>query len=149
MWMMCEARSRKFEVWQEKTKMFTKRSELVMLITCWYLCFPVSRALWFAICCRCLVSHCSASSPLTLWFHHLRSASAFSSSLVCFYADPLHNQPSLESAMPHVPVLVTIRRCGTNFIALLYKAWRKCAHTCIHIHIYTNASSELDCRHQD
>jgi len=48
-WMMCEARSWQFEVWQEKTKLFTERSEPVMLITCWYLCFPVSRALWFAM----------------------------------------------------------------------------------------------------
>jgi len=38
-----------------------------MLITCWYLCcFPVSWALWFAISC-CLVSHRSASSPLTFF----------------------------------------------------------------------------------
>ena len=69
MWMMCEARSRQFEVWQEKgeTKMFTKRTEPIMLITCWYLCFPFSRALWFAIHCRCLARRCSASSPLTFF----------------------------------------------------------------------------------
>jgi len=38
------------------------------------------------------------------------------------YADPLHNQPSLESAMLRVPVLATMCGCGTNFIAFLYKA---------------------------
>jgi len=56
---------------------------------------------------------------LSLWFLHSCSASAFFSGFVCFYADPLHNQPSL---------LATIHGCGTNFIAFLYKAWRKCAH---------------------
>ena len=115
---MCEARSRQFEVWQEKTKMFTERSEPVILNICWYLCFPVSRALWFSIRCHCLESCHSASSPL--WFLHSRSACAFFSGLVCFYADPLHNQPSLLSAMPHAPALTTIHRCGTNFIAFLY-----------------------------
>jgi len=35
--------------------MFTERSEPVMLISCWYICFPVSRALWFAIRFRCSV----------------------------------------------------------------------------------------------
>ena len=49
---------------QDVYRMFTERSELVMLITCWYVCFPAL------------------------------PASAFLSSLGCFYADPLHNQPS-------------------------------------------------------
>jgi len=134
-WTMCEARSRQFEVWKEKTKMFTERRESVMLIACWYFCFPVSRALWFAIRCRCLTSHCSASSPL--WFLHSCPASAFFSGLFCFYTYLLHNQPSLESAMLRAPVLTTIRRCGANFIAFLYKAWWKGAHTHTHIYIYT------------
>ena len=107
-----------------------------MLITCWYLCFQDSWALWFAIRCRCLANHCSASSPLT--FLQLHSASALFSGFVCFYADPLHNHPSLESAMPRAPVLATICGCGTNFIAFLYKAQQKCAH----IYIYANTSSE-------
>ena len=47
--------------------MFTERSEPIMLITCWYLCFPVSRALCFAIRCCCLVSCHSASSPLAFF----------------------------------------------------------------------------------
>ena len=47
--------------------MFTERSEPIMLITCWYLCFPVSRALCFSIRCRCLVSRRSASSPLAFF----------------------------------------------------------------------------------
>jgi len=38
------------------------------------------------------------------------------------WATPLHNQPSLESAMPRALVLATIRGCVTNFIAFLYKA---------------------------
>ena len=47
--------------------MVTERSEPVMLITCWYLCFQVSRALWFAIRCRCSLSRRSASFPLTFF----------------------------------------------------------------------------------
>ena len=61
---MCEARSRQFE---EKTKMFTERSEPIMLIAYWYLCFPVSWALCFTIRCRFLVSRRSASSPLAFF----------------------------------------------------------------------------------
>jgi len=47
--------------------MFNERSEPIMLITCWYLCFPVSQALCFAIHCRCLASRCLASSPLAFF----------------------------------------------------------------------------------
>ena len=130
---MCEARSRQFGVWQEKTNMFTERSEPVMLITCWYLCFPVSRALWFAIRCRCSVRRRSASTPLT-FFMILSLALClcflFQSCLLLHWS--LHNQQSLESAVPRVPVLTTIHVCVTNFIAFLCKAWRKCAH----IYIY-------------
>jgi len=50
---------------------------------------------------------------LSLWFLHSRSASAFFSGRVCFYADPLNNQPCLELAMPHAPVLATICGCIT------------------------------------
>ena len=51
-----------------------------------------------------------------LYDSFIRALSLLSfSGFACFYADPLHNQPSLESAMPRAPVL-------TNFIAFLYKA---------------------------
>ena len=139
---MCEAsRSRQFEVWQENTKMFTERREPVMLIACWYLCFPVSRALWFAIGCRCSVSRRSASSPLT--FVMILSLALclcflFQSCLHLRWS-PLHNQKSLESAMPRAPVLATIHGCVTNFIAFLYKVERKCAH--IYIYIQTLAQN--------
>ena len=120
---------------RRKQKMFTERMEPVMLITCWYLCFPVSRALWFAIRCRCSASRRSASSPSPLTFFMIPSlvlclCFLFQSCLLLRWS-PLHNQPSLESAMPRAPVLATIRGCVTNFIAFLYKAWRKCAHVYI------------------
>ena len=137
---MCEARSRQFE---EKTKMYTERSEPIMLITCWYLCFPVSRALWFAIHCHCLVSCRSASSSLT--FFHSRFASAFFSS---FYADP--------STVSHLPCRA--HWCSQQYadaVLTLLCSFMKCdgsAHISVYICTYTNtntnASSESDCCHQ-
>ena len=59
-----EVDSLKFDRRKQDVYWMLKRSEPVMLITCWYLCFPALLA------------------------------SAFLSSLGCFYADPLHNQPS-------------------------------------------------------
>jgi len=104
-----------------------------MLITCWYLCFPVSWALWFAICCRCLASRRSVSSPLTLWFLHSHSASAFFSDLVCYYADPLHNQPSLESA-------ILCGRCSQQYtdavLTLLHSFIKRDGSVHIYIYIY-------------
>jgi len=78
-------------------------------------------------------------------FDFCSSASAFFSGLVRFYTDPLHNQPSLESAMLHVPVLATICRCSTNFIVFLYKVWQNCTHYVyiyIYIHIYIQTLSQ-------
>ena len=102
--------------------MFTERSEPIILITCWYLCFPVSQALWFAIRCCCLVGCHSASSPLTY--------SMIPSLTLCLCS--LHNQPSLESAIPRAPV---IHRCSTNFICSFIKHDGS-AH--IYIYIYTH-----------
>ena len=73
-----EVNSLSFEVWQEKQRCLERESvtwagrirlfsDPIMLITCWHLCFPVSRALWFAIHSRCLASRRSASSPLTFF----------------------------------------------------------------------------------
>ena len=123
--------------------MFTKRSESVMLITCWYLCFPVSRALWFAIRCRCLASRCSASSPLTFFMipslvlclcSLFPVLSAFT--LILSTISHLWNQPSRARSCS---LSRHIHGCVTNFIAFLY----------IYIYIHTNASSESNCRHQD
>jgi len=130
---MYKARSRQFEVWQEKTKMFTERSESVMLITCWYLCFPVSQAPWFAIRCCCLVSHRLASFPLTFFMipsFTLCLCFLFWSCLLLCWSPP-------QSAMPRAPVLATIHRWGTNFIVFFI------------VYTHTNASSESDCHHQD
>ena len=121
---MCEARSRQFEVWQEK-KMFTKRSEPIMLVplfSSFTLCgLPYVAVVWKVVTRHHLLW-------LSSFFLHLRPASAFFTGLVCFYADPLHNQSSLESAMPRAPV---IRGCGTNCIMFL------CKHDgSAHIYIY-------------
>ena len=117
--MKLEVNSLKFD--RRKQKMFTERSEPIILITCWYLCFPVSQALWFAIRCCCLVGCHSASSPLTF--------SMIPSLTLCLCS--LHNQLSLESAIPRAPV---IHRCSTNFICSFIKHDGS-AH--IYIYIYT------------
>ena len=84
--------------------MFTERSEPIMLITCcyMYLCFPVSWALWF-----CHILLLFGKSPVSIisfdvLYDSFTRARPLLSFLVlsAFYADPLHNQPSLESAMP-------------------------------------------------
>ena len=99
--------------------MFTKRREPIMLITYWYLCFPVSWALWFAIRGHRWASHHSASSPFTFFM----IPSLALSLCFLFWSCLLLRRSSLESAMPHVPVLATIgdgRGRGTNFIVFLY-----------------------------
>ena len=110
-------------------ELFTERSEPIMLITCWYLCFPVSWALWFAIRCCCLASHRSASSPLTCVM--LCLCFLFWSCLLLCWSPP--QSAILESVMLLALVLATIRRCGTNFITFLYEVW----HTHTYIYIYT------------
>ena len=57
----------------------------------------------------------------------------FFSGLVCFYADPLHNQPSLESALMHVLVLATIHATDAVLTILLSYIKRDGS---AHIHIY-------------
>ena len=145
MWMMCEARSRQFEVWQEKTKMFPRRSKPIMLITCWYLCFPVSWALWFAILCCCLVS-CRSASLDFLYdsFTHALPLLSFpvlsAFTLIPSTISHLWNQPCRTCLWYAVVVLTLLRsfikRDGST-------------HTHIYIYIHTNSSSESACHHQD
>ena len=108
-----------------------------MLITCWYLCcFPVSRALWFAISC-CLVSHRSASSPLT--FVMIPSLAL----CICFlfWSCPI---PSTISHLWNQPCRT--RRCSRQYadvvLTLLHSfikhdgSAHTHTHTYIYIHIY-------------
>ena len=99
-----------------------------MLVTCWYLCFPVSRALWFAILCRCLASHRSASSPLTLWFLHSCSASAlfFRSCLLLRWSSP---QSAIFGISLAARAVVRYRDIYTDALLTLLRSY-------IYIYIY-------------
>ena len=80
--------------------MFTERHEPVMLVnTCWYLCFPVLCALPYVkpLFCKLPLGIISFDFLYDSFIHALPLLSF--SGLVCFFADPLHNQPSLESAI--------------------------------------------------
>jgi len=63
---------------------------------------------------------------------HSHSASAFLSGFVCFYSDPLHNQPSLESAMPRS------RQYTDSMLSILCSFIKRdgSAHIYIHTYIY-------------
>ena len=115
--------------------MFPRRSKPIMLITCWYLCFPVSRALWFAILCCCLVS-CRSASLEFLY-------DSFTHAL------PLLSFPVL-SAFTLIPSTIShlwnqpchARRCLQQYtdavLTLLHSFIKRdrSAHTYIYIYIY-------------
>jgi len=134
--MICEAR-KKLTVWsltgENKDVYWEKQAS-----NAYHLLVPLFSSFTGSVVCHTLPLF--GTFPLgiiwlSLRFLHSCSASAFFSGFVCLYADPLHSQPSWESAMPHTPVLTTIQ-CGTNFIAFLYKTWQKCTHINIYIYIY-------------
>jgi len=100
--------------------------------------------IWFAICCHCLVSRHSASSPLTLWFLHSCSASAFFSSLSAFTLIPstishLWNQPCRAQQCS---------RQYTDAVLTLLRSFIKCdgsAHTHTYIYIHWTAVIKISC----
>ena len=108
-----------------------------MLITCWYLCFLVSWALWFAIRCHCLVSHLCDPFTRALPLLSFPVLSAFT--LIPSTISHLWNQPC------------SARRCSWQYadaVLTLLRSFIKCDGSA-HIYIHTNASSESDCCHQD
>jgi len=96
-------------------------------INAYHLLVPLSSSFMGSVVCHTLPLF--GKLPLSIIsfdFLYDSFTHALFSGLVCIYTDPLHIQPSLESAMPRVPVLTTIRGCSTNFTVLLCKVWWKC-----------------------
>ena len=171
-WMMCEARSRQFEVWQEKTKVSRKREgppELEefdvlasvmraspnakvqsvitklseMILGTFVFQFHGLRGLsHVAVVWQVTTWH--HLLWLSLWFLHLNSASAFFSGLVCFTLIP-----STTIHLWNQPCCA--RRCLRQYTdaeltllcSLIKRDWSKCAH------VHTNTSSESNFCHQD
>ena len=90
----------------------------------------------------------SPFSIISFDFPSLPLCLTFFSGLVCFYADPLHNQPSWNQPC-HA------HRCSRELADMVLTLLRSIikhegsAHRYLYIHIHTNASSESDCCHQD
>jgi len=146
---MCEARSRQFEDWQGKTKMFNERSEPIMLITYWYLCFPVSRVLWF--CHMLLLFGKSLLDIISFDFFHTCTLPLLSFSVLSAFMVI----PSTISHLWNQPCHA--RQCSWQYVDAVLTSLHpfikrdRSAHIYIYIYIYihTNPSSESDCRHQD
>ena len=98
-----------------------------MLITCWYLCFVSLGSPYVALFGKSPLGLISFDFMISL----LALCLCFLFRLVCFYADPLHNQPSLESAMPRAPRCSRSRQytdalltwlCSNSFIKFISQA---------------------------
>ena len=125
---------------------FTAKSERSEPINAYHLVIPLFSSFTGSVVCHILPLF--GKSPLSIisfWLYDSFTCAlpllSFSG-LFCFYTDPLHNQPSLESTMSCTPVLATIRGCCTNFIVFLYKAWWKCTPIYIYIYIYVETLSQ-------
>ena len=89
---LVEVNSLKFDRRNWKTKVPASDRHYWLISFGKHFCF-----LWFAIRCRCLASRRSAWSPLTFFMVPSLALFLFRSCLP--YADPVLNQPSLESAI--------------------------------------------------
>ena len=131
MWMMCEAKLTVLKFDRRKQRFYRKKRAN----SAYHLLVPLFSSFMDSVVCHMLPLFGKSLLGIISFgflydFFHSHSASAFFSGFVCFYTDPVHNQPSLESAMPRAPVLETIRRCGTNVLRSFVTEVRTYIYAC-------------------